>query len=141
MESAVADLRKQRDAAQKRADDMRPAFVRNEKLRPLFTHDAPASQCSLGALLIEVLHRRLLRDLYNSIPSGPMHNTIENLVKTAVNSTVRAAAGDEREVWRAAMQVEIDSLRENQTYPVAAKEELRNVPIPQYCPHELVGGG
>ena len=51
-----------------------------------------------------------------------------NGIQPVAMKTVRAATGPEREAWRTAMQVEVDSLRGNSTCQVATKEELKNVP-------------
>ena len=40
---------------------------------------------------------------------------------------VRASVGHEREDWRQAMQIEVDSLRGNQTLQVATAAELQKV--------------
>ena len=53
----------------------------------------------LGALLNEVLHRRILRDVYASIPDNPMKSMVEATVKKVVSSIVRAGAGS---AWKAA---------------------------------------
>ena len=52
----------------------------------------------------------------------------KNGIQPIAMRKVRAAVGVEREAWRIAMQAEVDSLRDNQTFEVASAAELRNVP-------------
>ena len=53
---------------------------------------------------------------------------------------VRASVGHEREDWRQAMQIEVDSLRGNQTFLVATAAELRKVHYRDILPMKMVMG-
>ena len=52
----------------------------------------------------------------------------QNGIQPVAMKKVRASVGAEREAWRIAMQAEVDSLRDNETFAVASAAELRNVP-------------
>ena len=64
-----------------------------------YWHEFGTEEDMLGALLNEVLHRRILRDVYASIPDNPMKSMVEATVKKVVSSIVRAGAGS---AWKAA---------------------------------------
>ena len=53
---------------------------------------------------------------------------------------VRSTVGNDREDWRLAMQAEVDSLRENNTFEIATSEELRKVHAREILPMKLVTG-
>ena len=51
----------------------------------------------------------------------------ENGITPIPLKQVRSTVGHDRESWRLAMQAEVDSLRENDTFEIATPEELRKV--------------
>ena len=53
---------------------------------------------------------------------------------------VRASVAAQREQWRLAMQAEVDSLRDNNTFEVARSHELRNVRHAAILPMKFVTG-
>ena len=52
----------------------------------------------------------------------------------------RSSVGHVREAWRLAMQVEVDSLRDNETFSIASKDELKTVPLKKILPMKMVVG-
>ncbi len=51
-----------------------------------------AEEDMLGQLVNEILQERVMRDIYDAVPSSPMKNTAIGMIKKAVTDMVRAAA-------------------------------------------------
>ena len=64
----------------------------------------------------------------------------KNGIQPVAMKKVRTSVGSEREKWRLAMQAEVDSLRDNQTFEVASAAELRKVEHSDILPMKLVTG-
>ena len=64
----------------------------------------------------------------------------ENGITPIPLKQVRSTVGNDREDWRFAMQAEVDSLREHNTFEVATSEELRKVHAREILPMKLATG-
>ena len=64
----------------------------------------------------------------------------ENGLQPTTMKAVRSTVGHEREAWRFAMQVEVGSLRDNETFQEATVAELRGVPVRKILPMKMVVG-
>ena len=64
----------------------------------------------------------------------------ENEIQPATMHEVRKSVGHDRESWRLAMQVEVESLRDNQSFEVASESEVRGLNPRKILPMKLVVG-
>ena len=67
-------------------------------------------------------------------------NQKENGIQPTTMKEVRSSVGHEREAWRLAMQVEVDSLRGNQSFEVADAASLRGINHRKILPMKMVVG-
>ena len=64
----------------------------------------------------------------------------ENGIQPTTMKEVRASVGHEREAWRLAMQAEVDSLRDNESFQTASEAELRGLNVRKILPMKMVVG-
>ena len=64
----------------------------------------------------------------------------ENGIQPTTMREVRTSVGHEREAWRLAMQVEVDSLRDNESFEVASAREVRGLNPKKILPMNMVVG-
>ena len=69
-----------------------------------------------------------------------IHIEKENGISLATLKQVRSSVGAERDAWRLAMEAEVQSLKDNDTFTVVSKAELRDVKFQDILPMKLVAG-